>query len=130
MIRRTVKRGQESAQEYIQKYISRCPVCKDPEPGWKFSHVEFLQDRKIQYKCGCCGCILETGYEDLRGIRGNGITDFLKGAAGYDAMVRSVYRKKKGVIYVRILASGNQKKARNLEGKELTLEELKEMFWE
>lgn len=126
---RQMGRRQQLAQTYIKEHISRCPICKNRQPEWAFSYTEFLQDRNIQYKCSRCGCVLSTDYGDLKGVGGTVLTDFLRGNANYDAMVRSVYGKKKGVVYVRILDPGTCAEAAAHKGKEFPLEELKEMFW-
>lgn len=127
--RNTDRRRQAQAEAYVQENLRRCPICKTNPAEWTYDHVAVLEDRKVHCKCGSCGCVLSINYGDMRGVNGSAANEFLKGTASYDAMVRSVYGKKKGVTYVQILESGTCEAAEDTKGQEIPLEELKEMFW-
>ena len=123
-------RQQQLAENYIKEHLSRCPLCKTADTEWTFEHTAFMRDKRVKATCSVCHCTISAAYGEMKGVMGNGITEFLQGAASYEAMVRSVYGKKKGVTYIKILNAGDSKKAEGYTQKEIPMEELKEMFWE
>ncbi len=130
MGKRSEERKQRLAEDYIKSHIARCPICKDRDVVWTFSHKAFLQDRSIGFECSSCHCKLSSSYGDLKGVNGSAFDSFIKGSASYDAMQRSVYGKKKGVHYIKIVEPGNKGVADEYVGREIPLDDLKEMFWD
>ena len=122
-------RRRKMAENFVNEQMPRCPLCKTKEPDWTFEHTEFLQDKKVIYTCSSCHCRLSSNYGEMKGVFGESFSEFIQGAASYDAMVRSVYGKKKGVIYVNIVDTGENEKIEEYQGQEIPYMELKEMFW-
>lgn len=118
------------AEQYIREAIPVCPLCRTPDPRWQFTHTVQMWERRIEYTCSVCGGRMSTAYSDMKGININGLTDFLQGSLSYEAMVRPIYGKKKGTVYVRVLDPGkNQIKKEKYEGVEIPLEEIEKKSW-
>lgn len=128
-MKRNDLKQQRLAEEFIREHLSRCPLCKTPNAEWTFEHTAFLRDKKIKATCGTCHCTISAAYGEMKGVQGNSVVEFLQGAASYDAMVRSVYGKKKGLTYIRIVDPGENERAAEYRDREIPMETLREMFW-
>ena len=72
---------------------------------------------------------MSTAYGDMKGVSLNGLTDFLQGSLSYEAMIRPIYGKKKGITYVRIQDPGSNLIHKDYVGVEIPMDEIKEMSW-
>ena len=123
-------RQQGLAEAYIREHLPVCPLCKAPDPEWHFEHEVLMWEKRITYTCSVCRGRMSTAYSDMKGVNTNSLTDFLQGSMSYEAMVRPVYGKKKGIAYVRILDPGPNPIGQDRIGVEIPMKEIKEMNWE
>lgn len=122
-------RQQELAENYIRDHLPSCPLCKVSDTEWHFEHKVLLWEKRIEYTCGACGGCMSTAYGDMKGVSLNGLTDFLQGSLSYEAMIRPIYGKKKGITYVRIQDPGSNLIHKDYVGVEIPMDEIKEMSW-
>ncbi|WP_066504632.1 hypothetical protein [Abyssisolibacter fermentans] len=105
-------------QKFIDKNFYKCPMCGTTEPRWTIDQKMGWVNRYL-FKCSKCEAIISSSVPDVTGF---GRTPF-----STLGLAKAIGGKKMSVIYMKIEQVGNMQTTKLHEGKEFTIDELKEM---
>lgn len=105
-------------QKFIDNNFPKCPMCGTNEPHWTINQKMGWVNRYL-FKCSKCEAIISSSVPDVTGFGRSPLTTL--------GIAKALGGKKMSVIYMKVNEVGNMQTTKIHEGKEFTMEELKEM---
>ena len=114
-------------QNFINANLPTCPMCGTHDPYWTLKDKMEFTAHRIMFRCDKCGAILSATQMDFTGMTKSGAAMWLTTAGGVNALVKKKEGKDIKTVYMRIEDVGDMYVSRELEGKELPIDEVKAM---
>ncbi len=114
-------------QNFINANLPVCPMCGDHEPYWLLKDKMEFTAHRILFRCSKCGCILSATQDDFTGTTKSTAYAVLTTGGAVNALIKHKQGKDVKTVYVKVEDAGEARISKELEGKELPLEDFQAM---
>ncbi len=119
--------GGSVPQGFINKNLPVCPLCGSPDPYWLLKNKMEFSGHRILFRCSRCGGIISATQDDFTGRTKSTVYSVLSTGGTINALTKKKQGKDVKTVYIKIEDVSDSGNSKELEGKELPLEEVQAM---